>query len=326
MTAATQISTLINSANLRPFNIQRDLLAVADLIELCFAERLDDDGRRYVNQMRAAARNAKLLGWAANAAQRISISFSGYVWEEAGRMIGNLSLIPVSVVNRRAFLIANVAVHPDYRQRGIARALTDRALDHIQRRKIKHCWLQVDDDNEAARALYEGAGFVEQARRTTWHSNPNLTQKPLVGHPGVKVVSRRYDDWALQLDWLNRLYPPKVRWHLPLNVNILRAGMGGTLSRMFTERKFQQWAARRGTELIGVLTWQSSYNQADHLWLACSAENQDDAILALLPHSRSERAAKRTLSLNFQAGRAIAAITGAGFHNHQTLIWMKRDL
>ena len=46
--------------NLRPLEPGYDLTAVADLIELCFAENLDADGRRYIRQRCAAV--SALLG------------------------------------------------------------------------------------------------------------------------------------------------------------------------------------------------------------------------------------------------------------------------
>ena len=80
--------------NIRPFDLGRDLAAVADLVEQCFAETLDHDGQRFIHNMRAAARRAKGLGRAALAAENFTLQLSGFVWEQDGEVIGNLSLIP----------------------------------------------------------------------------------------------------------------------------------------------------------------------------------------------------------------------------------------
>lgn len=61
---------------------------------------------------------------------------SGFVWEENGQIIGNLSLIPSTKGGRRVVVIANVAVHPDHRRRGIAHELTQRALQTL-RQQVK---------------------------------------------------------------------------------------------------------------------------------------------------------------------------------------------
>ena len=55
----SSVGVPINSGkhpNMRPMSMFRDLPAVADLIELCFAESMDGDGRRYIADMRRALR------------------------------------------------------------------------------------------------------------------------------------------------------------------------------------------------------------------------------------------------------------------------------
>ena len=47
--------------HLRPLSILRDLPAVADLIEQCFASTMDNDGRRYVQDMRRAGKDLSLI-------------------------------------------------------------------------------------------------------------------------------------------------------------------------------------------------------------------------------------------------------------------------
>jgi hypothetical protein len=39
---------LAETPQLRPLNIVRDLPAVADLVEKCFADTMDAEGRRYI--------------------------------------------------------------------------------------------------------------------------------------------------------------------------------------------------------------------------------------------------------------------------------------
>ena len=79
--------------HMRRFNVRSDLKAVADLVELCFDETLDLDGRRYIRQMRSTAQHPQFLSWAARVASRSGFPFGGFVWEQDGRIIGNISLI-----------------------------------------------------------------------------------------------------------------------------------------------------------------------------------------------------------------------------------------
>lgn len=316
MTAAFQPIDSHRSPNLRPLEIRRDLRAVADLVELCFAETLDADGRRYIHQIRAAAENPRTLGLV----NRVSSSLSGYVWEEDGRIVGNLNLLPVVAVKRQSYLIANVAVHPDCRRRGIARSLTQAAIEFIRKRGISSAWLQVNEKNPGAEQLYSNFGFVERSRRTVWHSTQEAANTKL--STDISISTRKARDWKLQSQWLDHFYPEEVRWHLVLKPNLLKPGLPGIFNRLFSERRFRQWSAHQGRHLIGTVSWQSSYTQADWLWLATTPQHQDLAISSLLPYAKRFLAHRRTLAVNFPAGVAVQALEASGFKSHQTLIWM----
>ena len=45
--AAITTTILAQTPQLRPLNILRDLPGVADLVEKCFADTMDSEGRRY---------------------------------------------------------------------------------------------------------------------------------------------------------------------------------------------------------------------------------------------------------------------------------------
>lgn len=326
MTSAAHTLKDTSKPNLRQFDFRRDLRAVADLVELCFADRLDDDGRKYVQQMRAAAGSGGILGWAKSTAERASMPMGGFVWQEGRVLVANLSLLPVTVSGEQAYLIANVAVHPDFRRRGIARELTEAAFEHIRIRKVKCSWLQVDDDNLAALELYQDLGFKEVVRRTTWHSDPSRDLIRTQNSLDLSISSRRSKDWPQQKTWLNQLYPSEVSWHLPLRLPLLQPGISGSFYRFVNEKRVRQWSVHRGGSLLGVLTRQSSPSQADRLWLASHYEHEEEALRALLPVAQHAHPSKRTLALDYPAGRAIDAIREAGFYNHQTLIWMNRQI
>src|SRR5664280_1959211 len=105
--------------NIRLLDIQRDLPAVADLIEVCFSNTLDPDGRDYIRFIRQAAKDAFLRRSISGCNERLSSPLAGYVWEENGVVAGNLTLIPFYYLGEWQYLIANVAVLPQYRGRGI---------------------------------------------------------------------------------------------------------------------------------------------------------------------------------------------------------------
>jgi ribosomal protein S18 acetylase RimI-like enzyme len=304
--------------NLRPFDIRRDLSAVADLVELCFADTLDADGRLYIRQMREAAGNEYTLRAAANG--RPEMRMAGYVWVEDGRVVGNLSLMPHHHAGRKMFLIANVAVHPNYRRHGIARELTRAALEDVQRRGRQDTWLQVDERNPAAVALYSEMGFAERLRRTSWRMQPQAGWLPRPNETHVR--QRKAGDWNNQQRWLRQNYPADVHWQFPLDMGLLQPGWRGSLERAFSDRQLRQWSAERDGQLRGVLCWQSSSLEADRLWLATPAGDEEEAIPALMWRANESLTPGRPLALNYPAGRATAALQSAGLTATRTLIWM----
>ncbi len=335
MTAITNlVSPIQASGRIRPFDASRDLQAVADLVEQCFAGSIDPDGQRYLRQMRAAARDPGYLRWTRGLTGSGSIPLSGFVWEERGSVVGNLSLIPFYSTRYRYFLIANVAVHSAYRRQGIARNLTARAVEYARRRGAQSAWLHVRRENNGAINLYHAAGFQERARRTTWQYTPQAKadfptfRAATVERrsPGTIVGSRRSGDWQEQRAWLELQYPSELSWHMPLKLTALRPGLWGHIYRLFNELYVRQWSIRRGKQLLGVLAWQSSHGYADNLWLAANPESEDGALTKVLQYALQHMPRHRPLTLDYPAGRASQAIQAAGFHDHQTLIWMELSL
>jgi ribosomal protein S18 acetylase RimI-like enzyme len=319
MAIITLTSASATHPYLRRFDPQRDLNRVADLVEQCFADTLDADGRRYIQQMRATARSPRLLRWAQRMTEHTSFPLSGFVWEQDEQIVGNLSILPFSFRGKRGYLIANVAVHPTYRRRGIARAMTEAALQTARKRRAQTVWLHVRTDNPPAIQLYQRMGFVERLRRTQWVSW-RTGMHPLP--PQVSVLPRQRRHWPQQREWFNRLHPPEIGWYLSLPMGALRPGIWGFLYRFFAEVHLRQWAAMAGKRLLGVLTWQRTYASADRLWLAAPTESEEVAVRALLPFARRRLSPHRSLRLEYPAGRAAQALQSVGFTPQQTLIWM----
>lgn len=307
--------------NLRPFDIRRDLGEVADLVELCFAETLDPDGREYLARMRSAANSTSLVtmakGWA-------SAPMSGYVWQEAGHIVGNVSLIPYLLQGRRCFLIANVAVHPDFRRHGIGRRLTEKAIESARKKRAPAVWLHVRAENRAARDLYLSLDFQEQAIRTTWVGNPDYA--PPENTPGIHFIAPRDHHWSAIRGWLRRSYPEELSWHSSFRLNNLRPGLIGIIYRFLHSAYVHQWGAVQRGRLVACAAWQATGAYANAVWLAAPAKNEDEAVRRLLLYVRRHSPTRRTLALEYPAGQYVGAIQEAGFKEQQTLVWMALNL
>lgn len=319
------ISLPADPPTLRPLDVRRDLMDVADLIELAFASHMDADGRDYVRYIRRVAQNTSLIRWIPGAAERVSTPLHGYVWEEDGKVVGNLTLIPFLNRGRWIYMIANVAVHPDYRQRGIGRELTQRALEHVREHQVSEAWLQVRDDNPVAIHLYEALGFVERTRRSTWQFENADDRLPPPHDPRVEITRRQNADWPWQARWLEGTYPPEVSWNLSFDWRRLRPGLLRAVMAWMNGERFEHWAARINHQLIGTATWEPGRALTDFLWLGVDPQHEEAAVQALLAYGQTQARPRRFLMVNYPAGRAEWAFTRAGFSLCNTLLWMSMD-
>lgn len=66
----------------------------------------------------------------------------------------------------------NIAVHPDYRNRGVATELIMELTQQLKKRGSRGLMLEVRESNSAAISLYEKHGFVQVGCRRNYYRNP----------------------------------------------------------------------------------------------------------------------------------------------------------
>lgn len=230
---------LRTKGRLRPIRPARDLADVADLTELGFGDRLGHGGKEVIREMRQLASLGPLL-WPLSWALRLSMG-AGFVWEEDGKVVGNISLFDAGRFPTigRGWLIANVVVHPAYRRHGIARALVGATLENIRRRGGRWCALQVERDNGAARALYESLGFRDRGLLLRWEA-------AIIGRERWKELynsqprARHPRDAAQEVAIVLQSRPAMIIWSRVLALGELRGdwlwGLGKALGGLGSER------------------------------------------------------------------------------------------
>ncbi|MDQ3249966.1 MAG: GNAT family N-acetyltransferase [Chloroflexota bacterium] len=148
------------ASGLRPFDIGRDLRPVAELIADAFAHELDSRGNAALREMRVMSHIGGFLKLLNRSTGEFDDVFGGFVWVEAGKVVGNVTVQRAESTGSR-WQIANVAVAPAYRGRGISHQLMDQALTHINGNGGQWAVLQVYAKNTVARTLYANLGFEE---------------------------------------------------------------------------------------------------------------------------------------------------------------------
>lgn len=131
-----------------------DLPALADLFLDAFAEDVAVLGLE-MEQAHAWARRAAAGHGALFRAARFSTWWPWLiVAEEGGRIAGG-----AVVIGRRPPTVMAVATHPDFRRRGIARAILANVIDRARAASLPHLTLTVRADNYPALTLYQSLGF-----------------------------------------------------------------------------------------------------------------------------------------------------------------------
>jgi ribosomal protein S18 acetylase RimI-like enzyme len=262
MAAAGLIAARSALDGLRVFQPQRDLAAVADLIETCFAATLDTAGRSVIQEMRALSRAGLLLHVLARLNRALPI-MRGFVWFEQDRLVGNVSLAPAGFQN--VWIIANVAVLPEYRRRGIARQMMQAALEWVDRHHAPAI-LQVDADNDGARALYESLGFHVQRAFIRWRRASHLRPPDRDPSPlNVRRLARRDTNSLYDLAMRARpndqggmgwLRPTRRALFRPARLETLRFLIGGQSTDFWIVpgEKGEIAAALRLENRMGILT------------------------------------------------------------------------
>ena len=69
--------------------------------------------------------------------------------------------------------VVSLGVAPAARQRGVARALMNAAIDSVSRRGLRTLYLEVAEDNDAALRLYRALGFAQVGRRPGYYAKPD---------------------------------------------------------------------------------------------------------------------------------------------------------
>jgi GNAT superfamily N-acetyltransferase len=312
-------------------NLSRDVPQIVELLNVAFRPALKADGRMPANSQLSAS-----PGWVARWQQWRQGVVPGFVWESNGRIVGNVSILPTRMLGR--FIVANVAVHPEFRRRGIARALMETVLDTVESHGAQVVMLQVRHDNEGAQRLYRSLGFHVVGSITSWEASyAQVRLLPLelsgrrpdqVGHFYIRPLRNNEGRAAWELD--RRSLPLDLNWPDPLEPDAYRLDLWRRIDQFFGGRRQESWVAvTPGDELAGVATILSEWGRAHTLSLRVPEPWRGTAERPLLAKllRRLQYLPRRHVRLEHQAGDTYVTdlLCEANFSARRTLTVMRYD-
>jgi ribosomal protein S18 acetylase RimI-like enzyme len=218
----------VNCSNcIRPINLRTDLGQLADLMEIAFRNTMDESSRSALRDMRYLSKMGIGLAILSRLNELALGINKGFVWVEDKRILGNVSILPANWHSQvgNAWMIVNVAVHPDYRRRGIARRLMRLSMEAIQEKKANHAILQVDYDNDGAVGLYESLGFVRERAFTTWTRSAYTSSPPASSADNIFITYPRSSEWQAEYELAQQARPNEqggIAWQKPLHTKYFR--------------------------------------------------------------------------------------------------------
>lgn len=315
---------------LQPFNPAHHMFQVADLVAQVFAEELDAKGRQALREMRWVGRLSPVMGNMLTMAL-LNEDFTGHVWLEEGRVVGNVTLQQADTSGFR-WRISNVAVAPAYRGHGIGRALLQAALAEIAERGGTWALLQVRADNQAAYQLYRSLRFEEVSRVGLWQLSaprrqPEETDKDLRLEP---LQARHGQEWlALARAARSNL----ARWYEEVRAEdyILSTGrrLGEALGRAVGVQDVARWGIRQEGRLVAAIEAHTALFAEHHtLRFAVHPEARGQVERPLLARALAWLARADALPILVEHDgehvEGVAALQEAGFRALRDLITMRR--
>jgi GNAT superfamily N-acetyltransferase len=317
------------SSGPRPINLGRDVRPVLALLNVSFGPVRDKQGRAVADRFS--------LSQSAPFARRLSMVsrgfIPGFVWEESGQIVGNVTLLESPIRGR--YLVANVAVHPDFRRRGIARSLMHEALGHIQSWNGRQVYLQVESDNETAKELYQSMAFDEVGGVNRWQGYMSRlrfgsTDETPIGPPPRLLRRREWRD-ARRLDRIG--FEPDLNWPAPPPADYYKTGLLQRAGDLLNGRRQETWILEsrhdQGSHLIGLADIVSEWNRPHNLRLCIAPlfRGRLDGSLLKLAVSRLRRFRGGAVWLNYPAAdtKMATLLEASNFQLRRSLTVMLKN-
>ncbi|MFN2137596.1 MAG: GNAT family N-acetyltransferase [Candidatus Promineifilaceae bacterium] len=308
----------------RPIDPSQDFPQLVRLIRQVFADELDGNSQQIFDNV-ASSGYANIFWRMDPFLQRL---IPGFVWQEDGKIVGNVTLIKTKSPYR--YIVANVAILPEYRRRGIARALMERVRDEAIMRGASEIRLQVAQDNVAAKDLYRSLGYRALGTLTNWRRLParSYSAPELYVGRGVEIDELPRSRWreAYELDVM--ALGSDLHWPDPLPYDAYRRGFVRRISDAATGRHIENWVISGSSgRLVGLLTISGEWGRSHQLSIRIHPENRGQFEGPLLQKAirRLQLLPLRRAYLSHDAGDEVMSslMPSARFQPERTLTQMR---
>jgi ribosomal protein S18 acetylase RimI-like enzyme len=243
------------SGKIKAFDIYKDLDALNELWETCFADELARRGGDIGEELRSLRRMMPLLSvlnWFSDGFRHL---LDGFVWEEQGRIVSAL-LIQKEGNDKTRWEIGGVATLPDYRRRGLARKLISHAMDYARSHGGQICTLYVLAENTPAYNLYRSLGFVHYDSMTEFKLEmlPKEMAQPADGYT---LRPMKVSEWQARYEVTLRETPQQVQDFMPVNLSRYRLSKLQQviipLLMRLQNTDSHSWAVEKNGQMVGYM-------------------------------------------------------------------------
>ena len=272
----------MDNENIRPFDIRRDMDAMTDLIEAAFVDELENWGGDFREQVKMAKQTVPLLSILSRVSKNFQHVFDGFVWEEQGCIVSMVT-VQKSGFDIKRWYIGNVATHPDYQRRGLARRLVSRALEHARSFGAEICTLDVRPAAVPAYTLYRSLGFVQYDSMTALklETIPEVKAQPISGYT---LRTMKMGEWQPRYQLALHETPKDVQDFIPVSEADFRVlpieYVTSALAQRIQQMKIHRWAVEKDGQVVAVMALVARKNVKIHHELSLRIHPEHRAALA----------------------------------------------
>lgn len=316
-------------SGIRPFDIGRDLRPVAELIADAFAHELDPRGNAALREMRIMSHIGALLKILNRSTGEFDDVFGGFVWVEEGAVVGNVTVQKAESSGTR-WQIANVAVAPAYRGRGISRQLMAHALDYIQESGGSWAVLQVYAQNDVARHLYNQLHFEEVGGTVDMRIEkvPKVEDQPTIAN----FRSFSIDQWQSVYELASSQQKEQMHWWRPPRRIEFQTSFEQMVTEWFWRMAGRKQIIRRAVQrnqrfdaalILTAMRWRGNHQLQFWVHPDLYGHYEEPLVHWALATLQEYPRWPVLLSLSTHHSSAIRAAKAFGFREQQTLLTMR---